>query len=349
MRHTGTLSAVLIAAFLVWMPSAQAAPDAALTLPGVELQQGVTVELHVAVFSTQGVNPASCQGKDVLALNGFAHTAATWEPFARALLASRPGSVCRVLALDLPGHGHSGLPTGLPFSFLTLDHFASALLGALAQLPQHGASVDALIAHSQGGIVVQMAQQRLVSAGSSLRAAHGIQQAVLLAPTPPQGLPWAFVENGTADALLGQFFVPVDPVLGSHFRIPDAVWPFVFFSDLQGQLVYGAPTGAQVAALGYNAPEPLLSALQLVGAAPFGQRPQVDAGVFAAKLGTRLTIVAFEQDGLVRPEEAAAITAHLTGHALGARFEVVRGPGAVHDLYVSDLAALLEATHFVLQ
>lgn len=346
------LLAVALAALAVLLAPtpARAAPDATLVLEDVALRPGVTVDLSVSVYSDAALPSAACVGRDVLAVNGFAHTAATWEPFARALLAREPGSVCRVLALDLPGHGGSGLPTGgLPFAFLTLDDAASALLGALAALPALGYDVDGLVAHSQGGMVVQLAQQRLVSDDSGLRGAHGVKQVVLLAPTPPAGLPWAFVDGGTAGALLGQFYVAADPLLGPHFAIPDALWPYVFFTTPSGALAPLAPSAADVAARGYNAPEPLLSALQLVGAAPFASRPPVDAGVFGPGAGTRLTVVAFEQDALIRPEEAAAIAAHLSGgEGEGARLQVVTGPFAVHDLYVADPDALLAATRFAL-
>jgi hypothetical protein len=203
-----------------------------------------------------------------------------------------------------------------------------------------------MIGHSQGGMIIQMAQQRLVSQHSSLREAHDIHRVLLLSPTPPQGLPWAFVENGTAGTLLAQFLVAGDAVLGTHFSIPDPAWPVVFFSSLAGP-VAGAPTAAEVAANGYNAPEPLLSALQLVGAPPFGQRPRIDAGIFSGRYGIQLSLIGFENDLLIRPAEATAIFEHLTANRNGRKLDLVRGADAVHDLYISDPAALLSGTRIV--
>ena len=324
------------------------ATDFSLTLQDIALRPGVTADIHVRVFVDDEYPAARCNAnKTAVALPGYAHTAATWQPFAEALFDDTPQKICRVVAVDLPGHGLSGLPEGgLLFSDLTLDDYATVLLAVLQALPQHGIEARALFAHSQGGMVVQIAQQRLVDEGSSLRRAFDIKDVVLLAPTMPAGLPWAFVDNGTAGVLLSQF-AAFDPALGPHFRIPDPAWVFVFFSNLSGQIVPGAPSPADVAALGYNAPEPLLSSLQLVGAPPF-QRPAIDAGIFASRYGSQLTVIAFEQDIIVRPEEAAALYAYLTGKRPAGKFAVVRGSQAVHDLYISDPAALLDGTRIVL-
>jgi hypothetical protein len=170
---------------------------------------------------------------------------------------------------------------------------------------------------------------------------------VLLSPTPPEGLSWAFVESGQAGGLLSQFLVPDHAVLGRHFSIPDFAWPVVFFSGSSG-LASGAPTAAQVASRGYNAPEPLLSALQLVGAPDVGgKRPVIDAGIFSGAHGSQLSLIAFENDLLIRPPEAEAIFRHLTAGQNGRKLDVVSGSDAVHDLYISDPGALLSGTRIV--
>ena len=324
--------------------------DLDLTLQDVMLRPGVSVDLHVKVFVDENRRATSCTAsKTALAVAGFAHTAATWEPFAEALFEAHPRTVCRLVALDLPAHGASALPTGgLLFGDLTLDDYATALLGALGRLAEHGIEPRSLIGHSQGGMLIQMAQQRLAEQERTLRDAFGIREVVLLAPTLPKGLPWAFADNGTASSILAQFLVLGDPALGTHFRIPNAVWPAVFFSNLHGQVASGAPTDADVAARGFNAPEPLLSALQLVGAPPFGQRPTIDAGIFSGRHGSQLAVIGFEHDQLVRPEEAAALFEYLTAGRNGRKFAVVSGQDAVHDLYISDPAALLAGTRIVL-
>jgi pimeloyl-ACP methyl ester carboxylesterase len=328
--------------------SASALPrtDYTIALSDVALRPGITVDLNITVFVDEDApGSSSTPNKTALAVSGFAHTAASWSAFAEALFDNEPQRVCRLAAIDLPGHGGSGLPEGgLPFGFLTLDDYATAVLAAIEGLNARGLEVGSLIGHSQGGMVIQLAQQRLIDQETDLRDALGIKEVVLLAPTLPNGLPWAFADNGTAIGLLSGFLVPNDPVLGPHFRIPDAVWPFLFFTNLSGQLVSGVPSNVS----SLNAPEPLLSALQLVGAQPFGQRPSIDAGIFSPPNGTQLTVIAFEQDVLVRPNEAAALYAYLTGQSNGQRFGVVLGAEAVHDLYVSNPTALLDGTRLVI-
>jgi hypothetical protein len=145
----------------------------------------------------------------------------------------------------------------------------------------------------------------------------------------------------SAAAILGPLIV-FDPDLGLVARVPDALFPFLFFTDLAGNLVSGAPTPAEVAADGLNAPEPLLSSLNLLGFPPFA-REEIDPGVFGPDNGTRLSVVSFQEDVLIRPEENAILYEHLTGQAPDRNFVVVTGPEAVHDLQLSGPEVLLGA------
>src|SRR5688572_24974369 len=264
--------------------------DVSLMFEDVALHSGGAADIHVRLFVDETAAGASCSAhKTAIAVPGYAHTAATWGPFAEALFVNQPSQICRVAAIDFPGHGGSETPAGFPL--LTLDDYASVVLGVIERLREQGHEPTALIGHSQGGMVVQIAQQRLVASGSSLRDALGIREVTLLAPTMPNALPWAFVENGTAAGLIGGFCQPAPPPNCTHVAIPDAVWPFVFFSRFSnGAPVANAPNGA-----GFNAPEPIIVTLQLVGALPPG-RPAIDAGIFAGNSGTQLTVIAFEED-----------------------------------------------------
>ncbi len=97
-----------------------------------------------------------------------------------------------------------------------------------------------------------------------------------------------------------------------------------------------------MAALGYNAPEPLLATLNLVGADPLA-RPAVGAGIFGTGHGTRLFVATFQEDLLIRPEESALLYEHLTGDTELRRLVVVTGPETVHDLHVANPVGLLAA------
>ena len=317
------------------------ATDGDIALPGIQLREGVFVNLSAHVYVNEAaVAAGACTAeKTALAVYGFAHTAKTWGPMAEAMFAEPSSSVCRVVALDLPGHGASGFtdPAVLPFPFLLLDDYATSVLGALDALAARGIAPRSLIAHSQGTMVVQMAQQRLVSQGSNVRKRYGIQEVTLLAPTMPAALPWEFVRNGTAAFLIGNFYKPELGIVA----VDDALWSWVFFSRFNGgATVAEAPAPATVTGLGYNAPEPAYSASQLVGLAPF-TRPAIDRGIFAGVLGTRLVVVAFEEDQLIRPAEADALFSWLTADRNGHKFSVVTGPSSVHDMFLSAPAEIL--------
>ncbi|HEX8904299.1 MAG TPA: alpha/beta hydrolase [Longimicrobiaceae bacterium] len=320
------------------------AADTDLVLHAVPLRPGVAVDLHLKVFVNPAWPPPVCPSENIiLAVPGFAHTAATWRAYANAVFSTRSQQACEVIALDMPGHGGSGLPTGITFGELVLDDYATALLAVLDALNASGNAPATLIGHSQGGIVIQMAQQRLVAAGSSLRQADGVRAVELLAPVPPAEVPWNFVDSGAAAQVLSAFLVLNDPVLGPHASVPAEYWPPLFFSNLSGQIASGAPTPAQVTANGYNAPAPLYASLQLVGAPPFS-RPSISAGIFADGYGTRLGVITFEQDQLIRPAEGQALLAHLAGGSSGQKFSTIAGPEAVHDLLISNPLAILQGS-----
>lgn len=322
--------------------------DVDISLGSIALPPGASAEIRAHIYVNEAADPATCgPEKTALAVYGFAHTAATWGPLAEAMFAEPSSSICRIVAIDLPGHGASGLPVGervagagnLLFGDLLLHDYASAVLGALDALGAQGIRPQALIAHSQGGMVVQIAQDRLVAQGSSLRQRFGIQEVTLLAPTMPAALPWAFADGPTAITLLSGL-ITGDATRGVYIAVPDHLWPVFFFSPTLTVPVAAAPSATDVASLGYNAPEPLNSALQLVGAVP-GGRPAIARGIFAGVRGTRLVVVAFENDALVRPAEADALFSHLTADRNGHKFSVVTGPASVHDMFVSSPAELL--------
>ena len=323
--------------------------DYAIVLDDVLLRPGVMVDLHLQVF----VNDRKpCVGRTILAVPGFAHTAATFGPLAAAMFGGGPAgqAACRVVAVDFPGHGATPAPTGMAFGYLMLPDYVTALLASLERLPSYGVHADFLLAHSQGGLVVQLAQQRLAAAGTSLRAAFNVRDAVLLAPVPPKEVRWEFADSGFAVIVLQSLsaIVMADPVLGPHVALPDAAWTPVFFSNLAGVVAPDAPSAADVVANGYNAPEPLLSALELIGALHLAgfdptPRPSIQAGIFGAESGTLLQIVTFAEDPIVRSAEGAQTYAHLAGDASGSGLVDVAGTFSMHDLYVSNPAALLDA------
>ncbi len=349
--HSTKIVLGILATFslLIIVSGASASPlpntDYDILIPGIELRPGVEVDIHVKVY----VNEDFPCRRTLFAVHGFVHTAATWGPLAEALFddnsrSPRPSGpvACRVAAIDLPGRGGSSLPTNLAYGDLVLDDHVSAVLGTLDALRDEGVRPGKIVGHSQGGLLIQMAQQRLIDQGSDLRSRFQIRGAVLLASVGSAEIPWFFVDSGAGGQIIAQFLT-VDPVLGAVISIPDVVFPGLFFTDLAGVAAPGTPTPGEVTALGYNAPEPLLATLNLVGAAPFS-RPSIAAGIFGRQHRTRLAIATFDQDILIRPEENALLYEHLTGDATLRRLVAVTGPGTVHDLHLADPAGLLAAT-----
>ena len=314
-------------------PSAHHSYD--LTLPGIEIRPGVTLDLHAAVFVDES---HACEGNVALAIHGIMHTAATWERLVAALFDDNPAGrkICRVVALDMPGRGGGTVPANLWFGVVTAEDYATAILGALDQLRALHIQPDTVFAHSAGGLLVQMVQQRLLDQGTDLRNAYGVKDVVLLASATPKQIPVYILDSGLfAQTLMsvGQ----VDQIAGT-LAIPDSVWAWLFFApDLTNPflVVPGAPTPADVAARHYNAAEPLSLLTRLV------DRPAIDAGIFAPAHQTVLWGVAYEQDIIFRPDESRALYRYLTGDETDERFVVVPSYEAVHDTHVSNPALLL--------
>lgn len=321
--------------------------DYDIFLDNVELRPGVNTNLHLRVFVNENA-PCSSGFRTLFAVHGFGHSAATWEFFADALFARQSGGlpVCRVVALDLPGNGLSTVPTGLLYSNLSLQDYAAAVTGALERLPRQGLRPTHILGHSQGGLVVQLAQQAMFDQGTSLRQEFNIVVATLLAPVPPEAVPWALAESGLGAQLIDAFLVN-DPDLGEVIFFPGAVFPALFFTNLNNEVVPGTPPVEVLDEFAF--PEPLQVALELNGLPPATSRPQVESLVFADRglitlwRGTFLQAVSFENDTLARPGEVVQTYVHLSGDSGLRRYAEVVGGNAVHDMYISDPAGILQA------
>lgn len=166
--------------------------DFSIILFDVLLRPGVTADIHLRVFVNEQARSKSLK-KTILAVHGTSGNCADFAPFAEAIFNDNPlgPDVKRVVAIDMPGHGLSGLPTGgLLFGELSLDDYVTAIIAALDRLPDFNIRPKSLIGWSMGGLLVQMTQQRLVDDGTNLRRAFGIKQAVIVTPTPPAGISW---------------------------------------------------------------------------------------------------------------------------------------------------------------
>lgn len=287
------------------------------------------------------VNPRAPRvGTTILTVHGLTETAAAWGPLTQAIFADRQlrNRVRRVIAIDLPGHGDSPRPAGLPggvlFGDLTIDDNVSVLIQSIRTLRELGLESRAIIGHSMGGLEIQGAQGALLKQGSSL-AKLGIRRALLLAPVPAGGQ--RFTQPPPAD--LSAFLVN-DPAFGTFLQLsPEAARFAGGFTRPDGTLADGTPDAATIAA--FNGPEPLTTLLQLTDQIPALPRPTVPMGGFSVREnGTLLSVVAFSQDVLVAPDDLDDLYTFLIG-GRGFLFRMVDTPTAVHSMFIADPVGLL--------
>jgi pimeloyl-ACP methyl ester carboxylesterase len=338
-RAIATLMPGLVACMLWAFPAithaGHMAPD--LYLEGIILRPGVTVDIHARVF----VNPVHpSRGVTVLALHGLGHAANSWMPFADSLFTHNPAGrkVGYVVAINMPGQGLSGDPEGMPLGDVTLDDYATILLRCLEVLPDHKIHPRTLLGHSLGGLVIQMAQQRLVEQGTSLRRAFNVDDVMLLGTAAPSAVPtdnsyWVSVIemcNG-----FGWTEVPF-PAFAVDWRESG------LFSNAYGELIPGTPTFEGIVENGYIAAEPLAVLKQLTGYPPF-ESPEVDRGVFGPRCRTTLKIIAYEQDWFADAFTLQQGYEYLTGDSDLTQFLIVPGDNTAHDLHIADPGYLLES------
>lgn len=341
------LSVAMIASSIVCFAAADeahAAPlvESSIVLEGVALRPGVDTDVHLRVFAN-AEKPCQSSRSAIVAIPGLMHTAATFRPLAQAIfdndLPGRP--VCRIVALDLPGHGESPAPRGALFGELTTDDYLAVILGSARRLRDNNhLRPTTLLGHGQGGMLVQMAQQALLEQGTSLREEMHVEHAIILNSSIPAGLPWAASENGIPGVLVNLYGVST-PELGTFVDFSAEFWANAFFKNVSGELASGAPSAAEAVALEYITPEPLVAFEQICGVAPY-TRPEVDPGIFAPGLGTDLDFIVNEDDPHMRPEEYAALYEHLTGDETQARLIFTVGSDMVHSAHVADPVGWLD-------
>jgi pimeloyl-ACP methyl ester carboxylesterase len=318
----------------------------ALLTSGAAAQQNVQFDVAVtggtaSVSATVHENPdCGPLGATVLAVHGFTETAKTWEPLIDALFShsATKHRVKRVIALDLPGHGNSPIPTlasGL-FGNLTIYDNVSVVIQAIDILRAQGLGPRVIMGHSMGGLAIQSAQEQLLLGGSSL-AKHGVFRAILLAPVPVANVAWTPAasslpqqylrfDNGTYIVLdaLGALFGGGFSTTASTPGNP-VVTPAAFALDFTGMI------GA----------EPIVTAGQLVGSIPNLPRPSARAGAFALKNGTLLTVIGFSEDILTPAAVQPGLYEHLLGRK-GLLYQEVVAPDAVHGMFITNPTGMLD-------
>lgn len=328
---------------------ALASSGSALTESSLQLEvtlRGTSpVQIHAHVW-----DGGARGGATVLAVHGLSETGATYGPLANAIFQDRGlrRRIRRVIAIDQPGHGESGVPdaaTGLRFGDLAIEDYVGVVIDSIRALRSQRMAPSVLIGHSMGGLEVQVVQDTLLAQGTSL-ARLGVRRAILLAPVPPHGQPWTVPMSGDLSP-----FVMTTPELGTFLQVPPLVFIAQSFGTPAGTLVANAPTEQEVTDAGYVGAEPLSLVLQLVEAPvqlPDGTtfmpaRPSVRERAFAARNGTLLELASFSLDPLVPAADLAQLYPYLTGDARNRLYTPVVADDAAHSMFVSNPETVLDA------
>lgn len=316
-------------------PASEVLHDHDLVLEDLEFRSGVTADVHVRLFVNESF-PCRGRSRTALAVHGVNHAAATWEELAQAFFrGAREEQLCRVAALDLPGHGKSGVPDPslLPFGEMLVEDNVGTVRRVLDRLAEQGFMPRILLGHSQGTLTLQLLQETLRRENTTLADAHGVTDVVFFGTVGPREAPNAFPPD--VDDLIASF-VTTTPERGTFVSTHPAVFRELWFSNLSGELSSRAPSLETIAEKGWDSPGPLFGILQTVGSGGF-ERPSVTGGVFSPASGTRLQVVDFADDPFSPTPDAARVYEHLTEDASGSGFVSLTDPAneAVHDYTIT--------------
>ena len=371
MKKLSLLTALLLCMAVFGL--GQTSQDYNILIEDLEFQPGVTIDININVYVNEHATNMADHGK-IFAIEGMAHTANCWKPFAEALFeVENPAlEINEFYAIDMPGRGGSGVPEGynpasgddFKLADMYMEDFICVIRKSIAYLNDvYSVRPNTIMGHSLGGLEVIKFQELLVQEGSNLRKELGIKNAILLAPAIPAPIDWAFLSAGA-----GQL-IPLaheSDELGWILDIPYYQWPFFFFTNtccyFPPAMVPGAPGPSIVLANGYNSIEvaPLLFHMAglpfnilpgFVGPTHHPYRPRISAerGIFMPKHGVELTIIADEFDRMMHPDEEMALYKHLTNDKHGNGVHVIEGEETCHDTHISDphaVAALFNKPYF---
>lgn len=300
------------------------------------VQNGALVSINTDVLN----NPNSNRGSTVLMIHGMNHDGDNFRPLSQYLFAHPPGGqvVKRVLLLNMPGHGGSGLPYGcnnVTYSDLDLNDYAGVVIQSLLFYARRDMSPSVIVAHSMGGLVTQLAQEKLLNFGLNLNNL-GIDKVNLIGSSSSGSLVDPFLEDGTGLYLLSLYTVQ-DPIKGPIASIDIPSWLNFFFTpDLNGSFVPGTPTPTIAAR--YYADESSGAASQTLGTQDM--RPLVRDGVFAASRGTKLRVIVGAVDPFNSLDQQKALYLQLTGDQTYSGVRLINTPDSVHDQHISNPAAV---------
>ena len=355
----------------------------------ISLRPGVTADIYVRVFengnifcnSLRELNSESDEEllneRTILAVHARNTDGSIWEPLAEALFTENPTGdiVCRLLALDLPGHGNSSLPYGdLLFGELSYSDYVTTVLATLDNLAKYGIRPRSLIGLSLGGGILQLMQQTLVEDGTDLFEKYKIRRVTLFAPVPTAPVFWHYlgIDFAFNEALLFSCFgmaATTEPCSDVDF-VDDGIidWDDIYALWLDGVRFDCDPTTVPIG------DPPLESVPPDCEPSPpgrgdifnefggnghfepfnilresFGTPPQIristDAGIFEPSSLPELQIVVSKNDSLISPvpEVGQDMYIHLTGDDSLKRFKVAEGADDDHIMVAVNPSGMLES------
>ncbi|MDE1941047.1 MAG: alpha/beta hydrolase [Patescibacteria group bacterium] len=323
-KITSVLTAAVLAASVALAFNAKADTNMQYV---ARLRPGVNVKMECAVLENQAISA----GPTVLCISGLAHNGETFRQLAEDLMAK---GAKRAILFELPGREGSGLPFGRndapEFGDLTVEDYANAVIDCLTQCEEQGTPVSVIVAHSMGGLIVQVAQEKLLSSGSSLHCAYGVNEAVLLSSAPPAGVVNPVFEAGAGTQLVNAFATDV-PGLGHIVYVPSSYIPLLFMSYPLYQPVADAVSQDQLDAL---APYEESYAASIETAGPSSERPTVRAGAFSSANGTALQVIVGSEDVFNTASVQQSLSDYLTGASQP--ITVISDGSPVHDQYWTE-------------
>ena len=319
----------------------------------VSLRGTGSATIHAEVYD----NPAGEHGQlSILAVHGLAERGSMFQPLAAAVFSDNEltNRVRRIIAIDLPAHGLSSVPTlpsPLQFGNLLIEDNASVVIQAIDILNAQGLGPQWIMGHSMGGLTVQLVQEMLLAQGSSL-AQHGVSQATLISAVPARGTAWTRFPSPDLTP-----FIQHDPVLGTILALPTAACGNTgAFTTLSGTLVPNTPTPQMCVANDWMSIEPITTVAELVGTFCQGNpddpnstglcRPFVRQNAFSRANATKLMVLSFSQDVLTPFVDQAGLYTYLTGIASDQGPTLYRptvAADAVHSTYIADPAEVVSA------
>ncbi len=316
----------------------------------IEFRPGVTADMNVLIYKNSVAKyhfyadsnqyySGKSKGKVGYAGAGFAHNGSSYEPLISALFKENR-DISTMIVPDIPGNGNSSMPEGILFGDMTLQDYANIDRLVLEGLKEKGINIDFAIFHSQHGLTAAMTQEQV-----NLKK-YGIDDVILIAPAPPQQVPWQFLSNMNPYTFLPYLAADSN---GMYVSLPPADWIGFFFMKPDGTLNSEIPTLTEVDRWDANAP--LTATLQLLGIEivsldppvlrqNISLRPYVSEGVFR-KNGPKLWIIAYGDDTIVGKQAIEGTSEILTGKKENKN--IITIPGAVHDYHLTRSGSVVVA------